>query len=395
MLQRIQQRWIVRLAAGSFFVSYTVFCLMLLNYAVGWWLRNYGDALDRTHFVLTPDTQLGWRHKPNLDTNFEDHPFQTNAFGFRDPQMLWSVEQVQNTKRVLLLGPSSAVGWGVNEGDSYARVAENILRSQRQLLRGADFQILNASQIGFSTWQGLQLIKTEPIASVRVDYVVLAYGVNDLDRYRFYFPQPRPDREVLVPEKLKASYAEEALVNRFHLTWLLWRKLSGLIATYRCATNSQPRSAVPPLRVEKNDLFANLIALKEWTESRGAKLFLISTPHRFSRINVASGENADALYRQGAAMANQGHCRESQKIFERARSLEVDRLSRDADELNAGLRLWAMSHNVPLIDAAEELIEQATEPKQNLFIDPVHPSKWGHARIAATLARRIMEEEIQ
>ena len=155
----------------------TLFWLLLLEggaYLLTGWV---GDGLDVAKVVLRPDSNLGWRQKENFDGKFMEKELKTNSFGFREKKENFS----EGVFKIALLGPSSAFGWGVELKDTYAKVLERELGKSRKV------EVFNLGQIGFSSWQGTQLIREEWFKINTADLILIAYGVNDIDRHRFYF----------------------------------------------------------------------------------------------------------------------------------------------------------------------------------------------------------------
>ncbi|MCX7648424.1 MAG: hypothetical protein N2Z60_07425, partial [Elusimicrobiales bacterium] len=65
---------------------------------------------DKIIKILTQDSALLWKTKPNLNTIFESVVLKTNSLGFRNHEI-----SVKTKKRIIIMGASPSFGWGVDE----------------------------------------------------------------------------------------------------------------------------------------------------------------------------------------------------------------------------------------------------------------------------------------
>ena len=95
-----------------------------------------------------------WSQKENLKSEFFGALVETDSWGWRNlPQDRLS--DSDDAYRILILGASPSFGWGVPSTWTYARVIE----SQLQTTVHKPVKVINASVVGYSSWQGLQLLK--------------------------------------------------------------------------------------------------------------------------------------------------------------------------------------------------------------------------------------------
>lgn len=86
---------------------------------------------------------LGFRYRPHQTAFTADKPFRSNALGLRGAEV--APEKPAGTKRVVVLGDSIAMGYGVREEDSFASVVGRGL--------GPGFEIVNAGVAAYNTEQ--------------------------------------------------------------------------------------------------------------------------------------------------------------------------------------------------------------------------------------------------
>lgn len=304
------------------------------------WARSRGDQLDRTVLILQPDRLLGWRQRPGLDEEFMGARVRTNSLGLRALEL--PPPGVKGRLNVLVLGPSSAFGWGEEEQNSYPAIL------QEELSRFPDFgkaAVINAAQIGYSSLQGALFYKQVIRPVFKPGMVVIAYGANDVDRFRFFYPDGGPDSAVLGKEGESLRGKAERLTARLIFPHLLRRLLTaGMLA-------AKPRAAAAP-RVGGEEFRANIEELVRLAREDGATPILLTTAHSF---------------RKGELPGMPGF-----------------RPAEEIAGLNSIMEQVSKSSSVRLVDAEAALTPLAPE---EVFIDPVHFSKRGAALIAAALRK--------
>jgi lysophospholipase L1-like esterase len=174
-----------------------------LPYALG---DEYGPVppwLDRM-LILVPDPLLIWRSLPKvhrtyvdifspvrraedrvallrrftpvLPAEFRDNPNWTidlNAQGFRGSD--FAVTKPAATVRVACIGDSWTFGMNVDQDRTYP---DRLAARLREVAPGSRYEILNFGVLGYSSFQGLQLLKSRVLA-LHPDVVVIGFGMND------------------------------------------------------------------------------------------------------------------------------------------------------------------------------------------------------------------------
>lgn len=323
-------------------VLFTVFTTILLSELVSYvYIENFSTPYLKAKKLLKSHSEFSWIQKSNLDTKFFDKAFQTNDFGFRDNK---------NEFKTLIMGPSSTVGWGVDQNESYsAFLNEN--------LSGGVF---NGGQIGYSIKQGHDVFSTY-FFDKNIKVLVLAYGVNDID----YFPF----------EVLPASVFD--ISQTYFLTRNMLFQHQQL---YPC-----PRSFEIKPRVPLADYMQTINKFYEYAQKRKIKLIIINTAHNYQGFddptksklsNIAYAEYKDALV--------SNDCEKARNSFFEAQKLEAYRIVNEAKLYNEALKDFSLKNNISLIDIASEM-----NLKKDLFVDPVHFSVKGNKLIAKKLAEVI------
>lgn len=114
---------------------------------------------------------LGYTGIPRLDTLFIlpdfRHRIVNNSRGFRDRERDY---EKGDRKRMVILGDSTAWGWGVEAEDRFSDVMERQLKG---------WEVINLAQAGYSTDQELLVLETEGL-TYRPDLVILLFDRNDV-----------------------------------------------------------------------------------------------------------------------------------------------------------------------------------------------------------------------
>lgn len=335
-----------------------------LEFGLRWWFAHKGNPVDQVMPLLRPDAALLWRQRADADLTLWKLPVRTNEFGFREGK--WDFAGLPG---VLVLGPSSAFGWGVEEKDTYARQWE-----RREGEAGHPLRVLNASQIGFSSAQGLRLAEQPEIASLKPMAVLIAYGVNDLDRFRFFGANGPAD------EKIFAAGMESppAAFYRSMLLYGLLRSAGIIRSRLDCRVLGHPEP-----RVNEADFLENFQRLGTWAKERGALPVFLTTPflRRASlEAQAAASARIELLYSAAADAATRGDCAAARRDFTAARELESASIEGRVTKRNQALLAWAKRSGKKTVDV-DALLDSAAD-----FVDPVHPSPQGHAKIAAALS---------
>lgn len=356
------------------FWNFSFFCLsLLLAFAMGEgltriWVKHAGDALHRARRVIAADSTYSWRQRANLDTEFEGTPLLTDAAGFRQLSAT-----PPGTVDIITIGPSSAFGWGVLAEDTYTAVA-----ARETKLIG-----FNAGQIGYSLTQGRRLYQELRHDSwmKNAKVVIVSYGINDLDRFRFFGSEnnANEDDEAYFARDFRSEIRWEDLVTGSAFLELLIRSKNELASATNCGVASPPSLRLPlsKFRASLQDLIAEIRA-----DSRGP--ILINTPYK--RHPTEADDEPDIAYQNSAREREQGHCREAREWVLKARSAEPERVARDVVQLNSVIAQVGIATGVPVIDAYQILGEDP-----DLYFDPIHPSRNGHRRLAANLRKAIHE----
>ena len=187
-------------------------------------------ALEQGYFL--PDAKLFWRVRPDLNPEFE------REAKIQNPER--PVPPHGNKKRVLILGDSCSRISG--DGLPYSAILEQDLGPDQ-------WEVLNASVPGYTSYQGLQWLKSQLLAA-HPDVVVVYFGWNEHWR-----TTGETDRQ----------YARS------------------LAVTYpRIGTLVKGKHRTPPFRVSIPEYRDNLNEIVGLVGRRGGRTILVAGPYHFA-----------------------------------------------------------------------------------------------------------------
>jgi lysophospholipase L1-like esterase len=335
-------------------------------------IRNYfGDSLDQAKVILRPDNQTGWRQKSNLSTRFINTDAVTNPEGLRS-----SLDNFTgNSLKVLVLGPSSTYGWGVDSDRTYT----SLLKVKLSKLIGKRVEVINAGQIGFSTEQAKELITTKWFKALKPDLVIIAYGVNDIDRHRFYFQSTSQDHLEFAEDNLENKMFLQKLLNHSAFLSLGLKYSFKILAKFSCPSRI---SLVAKTRVSFEHFEENIKFLSAYYQ---APVLLVDTGHTY--LLDAAKENNEGLYEKALSEATSGNCQKSRELVRQARESETYRINRDLRAINSILLKISAEMGYPIVKASSLL--KGKGALQKYFVDPIHPNQLGHKMLSMAIIEKL------
>lgn len=154
---------------------------------------------------VSPYPDIPYVLKPNLRGFFTGQPLRTNSFGMRGDEV--SVKKPANTLRILGLGDSVLLGWGLKYEDSIMPILARMIHDRL----GVNVETLNTSAPSYNTYVEVEVYRNLG-RKFKPDMVLLLLVGND-----FGFPSSMV--EPMRPFTLKKSYIREQL-RRFLIPYV-------------------------------------------------------------------------------------------------------------------------------------------------------------------------------
>jgi len=152
------------------------------NYNTEMW-RYAGDIK-----IPSSNEFVSHEHAPNKSGLYYGTTITTNADGFRDYN--YDVKKPSSTYRIMMLGDSITLGWGVNSSDTFSKRIE---RKINNISNGKKFEVINTGIGGYNTKMEVELLKQKGL-KYNPDLIILNYYINDPELPRkpsitFYYLQ--------------------------------------------------------------------------------------------------------------------------------------------------------------------------------------------------------------
>lgn len=297
----------------------------------------------RGGYDFIPDRELFWRLTRN------NPRFQTNSKGYRGRE--FPARKPDGIFRIIALGGSCTFGLG--SPFSYASALQFVL-NQNSAER--EYEVINTGVPGYTSFQGLKLLRTELIG-YQPDLIIVYFGWNDHWLARFY-----QDKEQKQPSS-SALFALD-LVERCRIV----QATTMLVSSIRRSVSKSASDL--QFRVSQEDYEDNLREMVRTARSGGAAVVLITAPMAYR-----DGANVpDHLSRDGF-IANK------------------EALPAIHSSYNEIVRKVAASSGAVLGDCAR-YFDQVSD-KEGLFSnDGIHPNRAGHRVIMELLFKKLISNGI-
>lgn len=154
---------LIILVVGLFLIEATIRIINsdMKNYDYEMW--NYAKKLKNR------DSVLGHVHKKNKTAILENVEIKLNSLGMR------SEELNSDKEKILFIGSSISLGWGVDKDSSYVGIFENEINKEN-----LNYQVLNGSVGNYNTYRYVEnFFKNQK--TVDPDIIVVNYFINDVE----------------------------------------------------------------------------------------------------------------------------------------------------------------------------------------------------------------------
>lgn len=148
-----------------------------MNFDMEMW--KYASQLKQTSSY----SGVGHEHRPSKSAFLMGVQVETNSHGMRDDEV--SVEKAKNTFRIVLLGDSFTMGWGVPQKNLYADLLERKLNRYppQGFADDTKFEVLNFGVGNYNTQQEVAMLNYKGLA-FQPDLVLLGYFINDAEELK-------------------------------------------------------------------------------------------------------------------------------------------------------------------------------------------------------------------
>jgi lysophospholipase L1-like esterase len=267
------------------------------------------------------------------------------------------------------------MGWGVQNQETYT----SLLARDLQLVDS------NFSQIGYSSAQGLLLWKNKLKSRFKkLKIVMISYGINDLDKFRFFENSFDSDLDYFKNLQNRQQKSEKIFffTNISVLSQLVYAEWKLTIRCEELAKITQRLSTEESLS-QLRELIKDLKPIAE-------QIVLINTPYKKMNVNPDYARpKIENLYASVRNLAHENNCHEALEKLKEAKALEPSRVAEDVIVLNRRLKELSEEFNIKYVDAWDEL-SRGGHPEE-FFVDPVHPSPQGHFLLSRLIEKNLLK----
>lgn len=218
-----------------------------------------------------PRGEVSHVHRPNASAHLMGVDISLNSLGHRNPEL---PPRAPGEKRVLVLGSSVTMGWGVPLEQTFTSLVEQRFNKELPLGPGTRIAIANAGIGNYNTFAQSRLFARQ-YPEVKPDLVVLHYFISDAE------PRP-PARNSAV---LRYSYLADYCYDRFRTLALAAQGKSDLFKYYSAIyDDSQPYW---------NETLSEIVGMRDRAAADGVPFFVIIIPDFH---NLRPGSPYGSLY---------------------------------------------------------------------------------------------------
>ena len=150
--------------------------------------------------VANDDPRVVHEHRPNGRAFLMGTEVTTNSFGLREGER--TKQKPPGTYRIVALGDSITMGWGVQQDMTFPAQLERMLNAQppKGFPQGLRYEVLNLGVGNYNTAQEVMRLKNLGLA-FDPDLIILGYFINDAE------PTPKPSRGFLIEHSYLFAFA--------------------------------------------------------------------------------------------------------------------------------------------------------------------------------------------
>ncbi len=322
----------------AIFVMFSIVLIFTaVEFSMNAWIRKH-PPLHRPHPSFL--WEVCPHHNGKVNIGGIIGTLKTESHGFRGEEV--SMEKPPGTFRIMILGDSSAFGYGVNQDEVFAEVLQKMLRDKYP---GKNIEVINGAVMGYTTFSSRNFFLEKGL-EFEPDAIIISHNNDpdidlDADKNRVPPQNLQPLMKLLYKSNIYMAIRREILNRKYGKT----PEIYGEIPEEKGVN-----------RVSQDDLRKNLETIMNSADKKGMKILTISMP-RNDKVDREEGEPDDL----------------DDELLEYRRIMK---------EVTVG-------HKGVFVDILKEWKEF---PSEYLFIDSMHPTAEGHKKIAGELYRVIVTE---
>lgn len=234
--------------------------------------RTGTDYGGNASIIYLTDDLTFWKFKPSSKANLDPDKmlwksptlYNINSHGFRGDE--FTIKKEPGTIRIIAIGDSVTFGLLVPKDKTYWKLLE---RKLNQILAPLKFEVISAGVPGYTSYQGLQLLKHE-LLSYSPDIIVSYFGNSNE-----FYPHTYTDREYA--DKIKESLLQKLSQKSLTVGFLV--SVVQKIKTLAPAPSQNQDTMDVTSRVPLDDFMEDLTEIVDVTKKSGGIPILVVPPH--------------------------------------------------------------------------------------------------------------------
>lgn len=218
--------------------------------------------------TLSNITNVSHVHLPNKHSVLYGVDFATSSLGFRDYE--YPIDRASMVNRILVLGDSVTLGWGVNLNNSYPKVLERMLNSNPQQISDPKikYEVINTAVGNYNTEMEVNALEKQ--LYLKPNAVVVGFFPNDAEK------------TVITNDNFVYWFKKAFYLYPFF--WDKYSKLSYLFASRNGNYTSLVHSYYTDQYGGKENLNRAFLKLKDLSERNGFKVYVVIIPQFYNEF---------------------------------------------------------------------------------------------------------------
>jgi lysophospholipase L1-like esterase len=159
----------------------------------------------KTLKIRAENADMSYRHRPNASAFLMGVDMKINSLGLREGDDM-KKEKTAGTYRIVVLGDSMTLGWGVPFEQLYPKLLEKSLNANPPSPVWQRYEVINTGVGNYNTCQEVASFKERWLA-LNPDMVLIAWYINDAE------PTPQPSRNWLAYHSYAYAWTTANLDN--------------------------------------------------------------------------------------------------------------------------------------------------------------------------------------
>jgi lysophospholipase L1-like esterase len=325
--------------------------------------RRYVDIYSPSH-TEEERRSLERRFLPHLPDSLKRNPkweISTNSAGFRSAE--FAKVKPPGTFRIVCLGDSWTFGSNVDQNEAYPQQLMALL--ERNFPR-ANFEVLNLGVMGYSSYQGLRLLKRQAL-DLQPDLVLIGFAMNDshVSGYRDKEMQDHKESRTAATTVVRLAQKSELYKLLSYLMRSMMEKPTSIGEQLKASATTGRGGDILDMpgeqnyeqfeawtRVPLNDYENNVVEMIRLARDRGAGVILLfnelwrNNPYRFALEKIAAAQGVPLVDSSALIAENR---RKIEEDLEKKLGLVPDKqpLRFGNDEVEVVFRVYSEGYPVP------------------------------------------------